>query len=94
MKNLNQYNEYSSKRQKELWDNLEKDEAKLIEKLTQFYREESHKLGKEIAEYFARYGKDNVIEYRSLLTRLSSVDRKLLYERFDDFIENTHNTST
>lgn len=87
MKNLNQYNEYSSKRQKELWDNLEKDEAKLIEKLTQFYREESHKLGKEIAEYFARYGKDNVIEYRSLLTRLSSADRKLLYERFDDFIE-------
>ena len=87
MKDLNQYNEYSSKRQKELWDNLEKDEAKLIEKLTQFYREESHKLGKEIAEYFARYGKDNVIEYRSLLTRLSSVDRKLLYERFDDFIE-------
>lgn len=87
MKNLNQYNEYSSKRQKELWNNLEKDEAKLIEKLTQFYREESHKLGKEIAEYFARYGKDNVIEYRSLLTRLSSVDRKLLYERFDDFIE-------
>lgn len=87
MKNLNQYNDYSSKRQKELWDNLEKDEAKLIEKLTQFYKEESHKLGKEIAEYFARYGKDNVIEYRSLLTRLSSVDRKLLYERFDDFIE-------
>ena len=87
MKNLNQYNEYSSKRQKELWDNLEKDEAKLIEKLTQFYREESHKLGKEIAEYFARYGKDNVIEYRSLLTRLSSADRKLLYERFDAFIE-------
>lgn len=87
MKNLNQYNEYSSKRQKELWDNLEKDEAKLIEKLTQFYKEESHKLGKEIAEYFARYGKDNVIEYRSLLTRLSSADRKLLYERFDDFIE-------
>lgn len=87
MKNLNHYNEYSSKRQKELWDNLEKDEAKLIEKLTQFYREESHKLGKEIAEYFARYGKDNVIEYRSLLTRLSSADRKLLYERFDDFIE-------
>ena len=85
MKNLNQYNEYSSKRQKELWDNLEKDEAKLIEKLTQFYREESHKLGKEIAEYFARYGKDNVIEYRSLLTRLSSADRKLLYERFDAF---------
>lgn len=71
MKNLNQYNEYSSKRQKELWDNLEKDEAKLIEKLTQFYKEESHKLGKEIAEYFARYGKDNVIEYRSLLARLS-----------------------
>lgn len=87
MKSLNQYNEYSSKRQKELWDNLEKDEAKLIEKLTQFYKEESHKLGKEIAEYFARYGKDNVIEYRSLLTRLSSADRKLLYERFDDFIE-------
>lgn len=87
MKNLNQYNEYSSKRQKELWDNLEKDEAKLIKKLTQFYREESHKLGKEIAEYFARYGKDNVIEYRSLLTRLSSTDRKLLYERFDAFIE-------
>lgn len=87
MKNLNQYNEYSSKRQKELWDNLEKDEAMLIEKLTQFYREESHKLGKKIAEYFARYGKDNVIEYRSLLTRLSSTDRKLLYERFDAFIE-------
>lgn len=87
MKNLNQYNGYSSKRQKELWDNLEKDEAKLIEKLTQFYKEESHKLGKEIAEYFARYGKDNVIEYRSLLTRLSSADRKLLYERFDAFIE-------
>lgn len=71
--------------QQEVWKT--EDEAKLIEKLTQFYREESHKLGKEIAEYFARYGKDNVIEYRSLLTRLSGADRKLLYERFDAFIE-------
>lgn len=76
---------YFEKRQKKLFEQLEKDEAKLKAKLLQIYEREAAKLEKEIASYFSQYGIDNVIEYRTLLQSLSDSDRAMLFERWDDF---------
>ena len=78
---------YWQKRRELLWKNLEKDEVKLNQKLYKYYKEQANKLGREIAVYYARYGKDNVIEYQDLLKRLSEEDRSLLLKRYDEFIK-------
>lgn len=64
---------------------LEKNEGKLKEKLSNYYDKEAAKLEKEIASFYQRYGKDNVIEYRTLLQTMSDADRTLLLERMKDF---------
>lgn len=76
---------YWKKRQKQLFDNLEKDEKVLIKKLSGQYSKEINSLEKDIAYYYQAYGVDNVIEYRSLMLGLPDADRKLLMERMDDF---------
>ena len=77
--------DYWQKRQKELYSAMEKDEAKLKERLSKYYDSEYRRLDKEIAAYYTKYGTDNVIEYRNLMERLSDSDRRLLFERMDDF---------
>lgn len=64
---------------------MERDEERLNAKLSKRYDAEAAKLKHEIAAYYARFGKDNVVEYRILLERLSDDDRTLLMERMDDF---------
>lgn len=76
---------YWQERQKQLATQLEKDEAKLAEKLSKEYDKEMVRLEKEIASYYSQYGTDEVIQYRNLLQSLSDVDRRLLMERMDDF---------
>lgn len=76
---------YWAERQKQLNNQLEKDEKKLKEKLSAEYEKEAKKLEKEIAAYYKTYGEADVIEYRTLLQSLSSADRQLLMERMDDF---------
>ena len=77
--------DYWKKRQNQLNKALEKDEAALKKRLTDIYQKEERKLEKEIASYYASYGKDNVVEYRQLLQQLSDADKRLLMERMDDF---------
>ena len=78
---------YWQDRQQQLNRSLEKDEAALKKRLAGFYRTEERRLEKEIASYYANYGVNNVIEYRTLLERLSATDRQLLYERMEDFAQ-------
>ena len=78
--------EYQNRRNKMLFDSLEKDEEKLKKKLTKLYKSEGSNLDKQIAQYYTIYGKDNVIEYRNLLRKLSDVERDLLIKDIDTFI--------
>lgn len=77
---------YQDRRNEILFKNIEKDEAKLKQKLIKLYKSESSKLDKQIAQYYTIYGKDNVIEYRSLLQKLSDSERDLLIKDIDSFV--------
>ncbi len=76
---------YWSERQKQLWDNLERDEQALQRKLNKYYSEQFNSLEKEIGAYYSRYGEGNVIQYQSLLKSLSEADKKQLYRDFESF---------
>ena len=78
---------YWERRQRELNQALEKDEAKLKKRLSSFYDTECRKLEKEIAAYYSQYGGNNVIAYRRLMESLPEEDKRLLLERMDDFAE-------
>ena len=75
---------YWERRQRELNQALEKDEAKLKKRLSSFYDAEYRKLEKEIAAYYSQYGENNVIAYRRLMESLPEEDKRLLLERMDD----------
>lgn len=76
---------YWEKRQQQLNKQLEKDEAKLKERLSSFYDAEFRKLERQIAAYYTQYGEDSVIEYRKLMESLPAEDRRLLMEQMDAF---------
>ena len=76
---------YWAARQRQLNKALQKAEKDLTKRLSAFYSQESAKLDKEIAAYYAELGEDNVVEYRKMLQHMSDADRKLLMERMDDF---------
>ena len=78
---------YWEKRQKQLNQELEKDEKKLKKKLSSFYSAEYRKLEKEIAAYYSIYGEDKVIEYRKLMQNLDDADRERLIKRMQDFAQ-------
>lgn len=76
---------YWERRQQELNAACEKDEARLKDRLADYYRQEETRLQNEIAAYYTKYGSNNVAEYRQLLQQLSDSDYKLLMQRMDDF---------
>lgn len=78
---------YWSDRQDQLRKAAEKDEAAIKKRLSKFYDAEFKRLDKEIAAYFQKHGKDNIIEYRTLLQSLDEADRTLLMEQMDEFAE-------
>ena len=69
----------------ELQKDLEKGEEALKKKLSRLYDSESKKLEKEIAYYYQKYGKDNVLEYRVMMKRLTKEEATMLYEDTDNF---------
>ena len=77
--------DYWKSRQNQTWNSLEKDEAKLLKKLDKLYADQSADLTRDIAVYFGKYAKNDVIAYRDLLQSLDAADKKLLFERFDAF---------
>lgn len=78
---------YWEGRQKKLWEQLEKDEGKLIEKLSRDYDRQVKSFEKEIALYYQKYGQNNVIEYRTLMQQLDADDKRLLIEKMEVFGE-------
>lgn len=76
---------YWRKRQEQLNQALEKDEVALKKRLSAYYKTEEEKLNRQIASYYANYGKDNVVEYRNLLQKLPEADFQLLMRNMDEF---------
>lgn len=69
----------------ELQRDLEKGEEALKKKLSRLYDAESKKLEKEIAYYYQKYGKDNVLEYRQMMKQLTKEEATMLYEDMNNF---------
>lgn len=76
---------YWKERQAEIWEKLEKKEEALAKKLYASYEHSFNDLEKEIAAFYGRFAKDDVVRYRTLLQSLSQSDKKLLFERMEDF---------
>lgn len=79
--------EYWNNRAEKLFNTIEKDEKEVQKKLAQYYKAESERLNKLIAEYYSKYGKDNVLQYRELLKKLSTSEKILLIEDIDTFVK-------
>lgn len=80
-------NEYWQERQAQFWANLEKDESKIIKEVNKVYDKEAIRLEKEIASFYTKYGKDDIIEYQNLLQQLDREDAELLYRNYQEFAQ-------
>lgn len=69
----------------ELQRDLEKGEEALKKKLSRLYDSEAKKVEKEIAYYYETYGKDNVLEYRDMMKKLTKEEATMLFEEMDNF---------
>lgn len=76
---------YWEKRMEQLYNAQEKRNKRLEKQLRKEYLRIEQQIKKEIARYYQEYGKDNVIEYRKLVQRLSSSERDLLYRNYEEF---------
>lgn len=76
---------YWPKRQKQLLDQLEVDDYKLMQKMDRIYRKEYDHLEKEVTQFIAAYGEDNIVQYNKLMIDLDDTARTLLIEKVEDF---------
>ena len=64
---------------------LEKSEQAIAKRTHKFYESELADLSREIASYYKRYGKDNVLEYRAMMQLMDALDRDLLIRNVEEF---------
>lgn len=76
---------YWENRMIQLYDAQDKKNNKFDKKMRKEYHRFEANITKEVASYYTKYGKDNVIEYRQLLQSLSDSERELLYKDYDTF---------
>ena len=65
---------------------MEKDERALSIRVHNAYESELRRLNREIAEYYQRYGENDVLEYRRLMETMDAKDRELLIRDCDEFL--------
>nr|DAM14061.1 MAG TPA: minor capsid protein [Caudoviricetes sp.] len=65
---------------------MEKDERALSIRVHSAYESELRRLNREIAEYYQRYGENDVLEYRRLMETMDPKDRELLIRDCDEFL--------
>lgn len=76
---------YWEKRMEQLYQAQDKKNAKFDKKMRKEYLRLEANIQKEVASYYAKYGKDDVIEYRKLVLSLSAAERDLLYKDYEEF---------
>src|SRR5690606_28966368 len=79
--------EYWIGRHQQWLNRQDKMDEKATRKLKKEYERIARELEKEISDYFQRYGRDNVIEFRVMMQELSEEDRELLFRNMDAFAE-------
>lgn len=67
--------------------NQDKMDNKVTDKLKVDYNRTAKALEREIAEYFQRYGEQNVMEFRVMLQQLDSESRTMLFEEMERFAQ-------
>lgn len=77
---------YWSERQRIADAAMERDERLLSERVRRVYERELKDLDRQVADYYKRYGEDNVIAYRHLMETLDQADRDLLIRDCDKFL--------
>lgn len=75
-----------AKTQQEALNRLANYEKTLQKRMADYYLDEAKRLDKEIASFYQRYGKNNVIQFRSLMQRLTKADADLLWRDVDAFV--------
>lgn len=78
---------YWEKRQEQWVKNQDKKDGAVAKKLEKDYNRTAKELEKEIASYFQKYGKDDVIEFRDMLQELDEDDRRMLFEDMNKFFK-------
>lgn len=76
---------YWEKRMIQLYDAQDKQNAKFDKKMRKEYLRLESNIQKEIASYYQKYGKDDVIEFRKLVVQLSDSERNLLFRDYEEF---------
>lgn len=76
-----------NREKQDIWDKIAKSEESFMQKMAKVYDRQNRKLEKEISDYFSRYGVGNVIEYKNMLIQLSDMDKRLLMEKQNEFIQ-------
>ncbi|WP_171034377.1 minor capsid protein [Marinilactibacillus psychrotolerans] len=79
--------EYWEKRQTQLFNAQDKQDAKLTERMRKEYERTAKAIDKDIASYYAKYAKDDVIEYRKLVVGLDKKEKDLLYQDVEKFVK-------
>ncbi|WP_188048439.1 minor capsid protein [Bacillus sp. CH30_1T] len=77
---------YWEKRMVQLYNAQDKRDAKFDKKMRkEYYRLESD-IQKDIASYYQKYGKNDIIEFRKLVVQLSDSERNLLFRDYEEFM--------
>lgn len=77
--------DYWEQRAEQLVTKQIKADDKAAKKLAKEYARIAASIEKDIASYYQKYSKDDVIDYRKMVDRLSEVERDLLYKDYDSF---------
>ncbi|WOD61770.1 minor capsid protein [Niallia taxi] len=76
---------YWEQRMIQLFLSQDKRNTKLEKKINKEYLWLEEQIKKEIAAFYTKYSKDDVIEYRKLVLSLTDGERNLLYQDYDTF---------
>ena len=76
---------YWTERLKRADARLDRSEAAMAKRAEKYYTEELKRLDKEIAAFYAEYGEDGVLRYRTMMQAMDEDDRRMLIERCEEF---------
>lgn len=79
--------QYWENRMIQLFNSQDKQNDKLTKRMAKEYQRTGANIDKEIASYYARYAKNDVLEYRKLVVSLSKSERDLLYKNVSAFTQ-------
>lgn len=76
---------YWEQRMVQLFTAQDKRNTKFEKNMRKEYLRVEEQIKKEVAAFYTKYGKDDVIEYRKLVLSLTEKERELLYQDYDEF---------